>query len=85
MTARLDQTILLTRSEKQFIAEKGTLTVGYLDGYYPFSYENEGDYAGLSKQVLEEISVSTGIRFDYVRLESMEKGANALKTAVLTS
>ena len=77
--SRLDQTILLTRSEKQFIAEKGTLTVGYLDGYYPFSYENEGDYAGLSKQVLEEISVSTGIRFDYVRLESMEKGANALK------
>ena len=76
---RLDQTILLTNSEKQYIAEKGILTVGYLDGYYPFSYENEGAYMGLSRQVLEEVSVSTGIFFNYVRLESMEEAAEALK------
>lgn len=77
--SRLDQTILLTNSEKQYIAEKGTLTVGYLDGYYPFSYENEGTYMGLSRQVLEEVSVSTGIFFDYVRLESMADAGEALK------
>ena len=34
--SRLDQTVLLTSEEKQYIEEKGTLTVGYLDGYYPF-------------------------------------------------
>lgn len=78
--SRLDQTILLTSSEKQYIAEQGTLTVGYLDGYYPFSYENEGDYLGLSRQVLEEVSVSTGIFFDYVKLESMEEAREALKS-----
>ena len=77
--SRLDQTILLTNSEKQYISERGTLTVGYLDGYYPFSYENEGVYMGLSRQVLEEVSVSTGILFDYVRLESMEEAREALK------
>lgn len=76
--SRLDQTILLTNSEKQYIAEKGTLTVGYLDGYYPFSYENDGVYTGLSRQVLEEVSVSTGILFDYVKLESMEEAKRAL-------
>ena len=76
---RLDQTILLTNSEKQYIAEKGTLTVGYLDGYYPFSYENEGVYMGLSKQMLEEVSVSTGILFNYVKMESMEEAKKALK------
>ncbi|MBD5453262.1 MAG: transporter substrate-binding domain-containing protein, partial [Lachnospiraceae bacterium] len=76
---RLDQTILLTNSEKQYIAEKGTLTVGYLDDYYPFSYENEGVYMGLSKQMLEEVSVSTGILFNYVKLESMEEAKKALK------
>lgn len=77
---RLDQTILLTNSEKQYIAEKGILTVGYLDGYYPFSYENEGAYMGLSRQVLEEVSVSTGIFLKYVRLESMEEATEALKS-----
>ncbi|MDE7282370.1 MAG: transporter substrate-binding domain-containing protein, partial [Lachnospiraceae bacterium] len=76
---RLDQTILLTNSEKQYIAEKGTLTVGYLDGYYPFSYENKGVYMGLSKQMLEEVSVSTGILFNYVKLENMEEAKKALK------
>ncbi|MDE7130847.1 MAG: EAL domain-containing protein [Lachnospiraceae bacterium] len=76
---RLDQTILLTNSEKQYIADKGTLTVGYLDGYYPFSYENEGVYMGLSKQMLAEVSVSTGVLFNYVRLESMEEAEKALK------
>ncbi|MDE5933950.1 MAG: EAL domain-containing protein [Lachnospiraceae bacterium] len=81
--SRLDQTILLTNSEKQYIAEKGTLTVGYLDGYYPFSYENEGIYMGLSRQVLEEVSVSTGIFFDYVRMESMEAAREALKSGCI--
>ena len=76
---RLDQTILLTSSEKQYIAQKGTLTVGYLNGYYPFSYENDGAYMGLSKQVLEEVSVSTGVLFNYVKLESIEDAKNALK------
>ena len=38
--SRLDQTILLTNEEKQYIAARGRLTVGYLDEYYPFSYES---------------------------------------------
>lgn len=77
--SRLDQTILLTNDEKQYIAARQRLTVGYLDEYYPFSYESDGVYLGLAKQVLEEVSVSTGIIFDYVRLEDMEEATAALK------
>ena len=77
--SRLDQTILLTNDEKQYIASRGTLTVGYLDEYYPFSYESDGVYSGLARQVLEEVSVSTGILFDYVRLENMEEAKEALR------
>lgn len=77
--SRLDQTILLTNDEKQYIAARGRLTVGYLDEYYPFSYESEGVYLGLAKQVLEEVSVSTGIIFDYVGLDDMEEAKAALK------
>ncbi|MDE6363885.1 MAG: EAL domain-containing protein [Lachnospiraceae bacterium] len=75
---RLDQTILLTNDEKAYIEEKKTVTVGYFDGYYPFSYENEGVYHGLTKQVLDEISVLTGLNFTYIKMENMEEAKQAL-------
>lgn len=79
--SRLDQTVLLTSEEKQYIEDKGTLTVGYLDGYYPFSYENEnGEYQGLAVQVLEEVSVSTGASFAYVKMSGLEEAKQALAT-----
>ena len=77
--SRLDQTILLTSEEKQYIAAKETLIVGYFPDCYPFSYENEGEYLGLARQILEEVSVSTGIHFDYVKLDNMEDAKDALK------
>ncbi len=79
--SRLDQTVLLTSEEKQYIEEKGTLTVGYLDGYYPFSYEDEnGEYQGLTVQVLEEVAVSTGMSFSYVKMVDMKEARKALWT-----
>jgi len=81
--SRLDQTILLTNEEKQYIAVSGELTVGYLDEYYPFSYESDGVYLGLARQVLEEVSVSTGMSFAYVRLENLEEAKEALKDGVI--
>ena len=78
--SRMDQTILLTNDEKQYIASKDRLTVGYFGDYYPFSYEGDnGEYLGLTRQVLEEVSVSTGIFFDYIKLDSMEEAKAALK------
>lgn len=77
--SRMDQTILLTNEEKQYIAARKKFTVGYLDEHYPFSYESEGEYSGLTRQVLEEVSVSAGILFEYVRLESLDEAKAALK------
>lgn len=77
--SRMDQTILLTNEEKQYIAERKRLTVGYLQEYYPFSYESDGEYFGLTRQVLEEVSVSTGLFFEYVGMEDMEEAKAALK------
>lgn len=76
--SRLDQTILLTNDEKEYIEAKKDITVGYFDGYYPFSYENEGAYHGLTKQVLDEISVLTGLNFTYVKMANMEEAKQAL-------
>lgn len=77
--SRLDHTILLTGEEKEYIRQTQKLTVGYLDGYYPFSYEDEdGTYSGLVRQMLEEVSVSTGLAFDYVRMKDLDEAEAAL-------
>lgn len=76
--SRLDQTILLSQEEKAYIQEKKNITVGYFDGYYPFSYENEGVPYGLTVQVLEEVSVLTGLTCTYVRIENMDEAKQAL-------
>lgn len=77
--SRLDQTILLTSEEKQFISENENLTVGYFDNYYPFVYEGDGECKGLARQVLEEVSVSAGFKFSYVKLDSMAEAEKLLK------
>ncbi len=76
--SRLDHTILLTREEKEYIRQKQRMKVGYLDGYYPFSYEEEESYRGLVRQMLEEVSVSTGLTFDYVGMKDMDEAKDAL-------
>ncbi len=78
--SRLDQTILLTSEEKQYIKEKQDLQVGYLEGYYPFSYEAQGEYCGLARQVLEEVAVSTGLHIEYVRMKNLQEAKEALNS-----
>lgn len=77
--SRLDHTILLTSEEKDYIDRTKKLKVGCLDGYYPFSYrDEEGEYKGLVPQILEEVSVSTGLTFDYVWMQDMEEAKAGL-------
>ena len=77
--SRLDHTILLTGEEKDYIAKTKTLKVGCLDGYYPFSYiDEEGEYKGLVPQMLEEVSVSTGLTFEYIQVKDLEEAKQDL-------
>ncbi len=77
--SRMDQTILLTSEEKNYIAEQQTLTVGYPDDCYPFSYEDEdGEYCGLSRLALDEVAEYTGLTFDYVKMADIEEAKRAL-------
>lgn len=82
--SRLDHTILLTSEEKDYIDRIKTLKVGCLDGHYPFSYQDEeGEYSGLVPQMLEEVSVSTGLTFDYIRMKDMEEAKLALSEGTI--
>ncbi|MDE7299114.1 MAG: EAL domain-containing protein [Lachnospiraceae bacterium] len=75
---RLDQTVLLTSEEKKYIAQKETLTVGYFDGYYPFSYESDGQAAGLARQELDRMGADMDIRLIYIRLNGMQEAKERL-------
>lgn len=77
--SRFDKVTLLTTEEKQYLEEKEILKVGYLDGYYPFSYEEDGKFKGLSRNMLEANLPLTGLKLEYVKLDNPKAAKKALQ------
>lgn len=67
--SRIDQNMLLTLDEKEYIEQTDKLIVGYLEDQYPFSYSSGGKFCGLSKQELDQVSESTQLSFTYQPVE----------------
>lgn len=66
------ENLLLTREEKAYIEQKGTVTVAVPDFYHPLyciGYE-DGDHVGLIPELLEKITVRYGIEFSYILADS---------------
>lgn len=76
--SKLDQSIVLSTEEKNYIQEKGTLKVGYLDGFYPFSYEKDGRLEGLCKAVIDDLAYVTGFSVEYIKMDSVTDAEKAL-------
>lgn len=74
--SRFDKAALLTTEEKEYIVGTDRLTVGYLDGHYPFCYEEDGAFKGLSREMLEAGLLMTGIELNYVKMTD-ERAAHA--------
>ena len=76
---KFDKAILLTTEEKQFLNEKKTIRVGYLDNNYPFSYVVEGEFKGLTKELLESGLNVTGLKIEYVLMKDRQDARTALE------
>lgn len=76
---RFDQAVLLTSKEKTYLENKKVLKVGYMDNYYPFSYVEEGEFKGLTRELLESGLSITGLQLEYVLFENKHDANNALK------
>ena len=76
---KFDKAVLLTTDEKAYLAEKETLTVGYIDNYYPFSYVGDGEFKGLTRELLESGLRTTGLELEYVLLENRQEARTALQ------
>lgn len=70
--SKFDKTALLTTGENAYIAETGRITVGYLDGFYPFSYEEDGEWKGLTRELLESAVQETGLELEYCRMKDRQ-------------
>ena len=75
---KFDKAILLTTEEKQFLDEKKAIRVGYLDNNYPFSYVEEGEFKGLTKEMLESGLSITGLKLEYVLMKDRQEAIKAL-------
>ena len=76
---KFDKAILLTTEEKQFLGEKKTIRVGYLDNLYPFSYVEEGEFKGLTKDMLENRLSITGLKPEYILMNDSQEAMTALE------
>lgn len=67
--------ISLTREEREFIENCGTLTVALSWDMPPVEYyDEEADtYRGITVDVLEKIAAFTGLKFEYVRRKGLEE------------
>lgn len=77
--SRFDKAALLTMEEKTYLANTELLKVGYPNGYYPFSYTEDEEFKGLSREMLEGSIAMTGQKLEYVELENLTAARKALQ------
>ena len=79
--SRLNKAVLLTTAEQEYLLRRQELVVGYLDGHYPFSYTHSetGEFAGLSREVLENALLWTGVQLTYRQFATHEEAYAALR------
>lgn len=67
--AAADSAIVLTEEEKAYIAEHPTLKVGFVQDRIPVSFTDEnGEFAGISRYILDRVSELSGLTFEYAPL-----------------
>lgn len=78
--SRLDKTVVFTTEEKSYIADKKVISVGYLDGYYPFSYEKNGECQGIARELLDAELGFSGLEIQYKKCDSPHEAKKALES-----
>lgn len=76
--SRLDSTVFLTLEEQEYIKNHPVLKMGYLVGQYPFSYEEEGEFRGLSRMLMEQSLGNAGFTLEYQGYQSQRDAQEAL-------
>ena len=83
--SKLDKSVLLTSAEKEYLQDKQTIIVGYPNNQYPFSYTDEetGEFAGLSRILLEDALLWTGVNLEYREYKNFDATRTALRAGLI--
>ncbi len=76
--SRLDKQVLLTTSEKEYLESIDSVEVGYLTENYPFSYEEDGKFKGLTRDMIEESLTLLGVHVNYKGYATQKEAEAAL-------
>ena len=77
--SRFDNASLLTTEEKEYIKNAAPVKIGYVAGNFPFTYERDGEFTGLGRELLDESLSSVGMSADYVLFDCCEDAVKALE------
>ena len=77
--SRFDKEVLLTVDEKNYILENNILKIGYIDGYYPFSYNANDEFSGLTKEILINGPGKIGFQLEFCMYPDQEEAYDALE------
>ena len=76
---RFDNTSLLTTEEKEYIKDASDVKVGYIDEFFPFSYEKDGKFTGITHELLLDSLRSVGMSAEYIKYDCCEDALKALE------
>jgi len=69
----------LTLEEMKYLESISSLKIGYLTNVFPYSYEVDGNFQGIAKNMLEALREDGGIELDYVSFSSFNNAVRALE------
>lgn len=87
------QPLEFTKAEQQWIEQNPRLKVAVIDDFLPFTFfDQHGEFNGLAADILNRISISTGLKFEVARspsvsamVESVAEGDSDLMAAITPS
>ncbi|EXF94440.1 histidine kinase [Pseudomonas fluorescens HK44] len=76
------QRVQLSASEQRWLDQNPRVRVGVIGHFEPLSfYDKEGRFSGLSAEVLDRVSLLTGLKFEPLRSESLNEQLDQLNKA----
>lgn len=76
--SKLEQTVIFSNQEKEYIKQEEKVVIGYLPDCYPFSYVENGKLKGLANERLEELFNQIGLKYSFQKVESYDDARKAL-------
>ncbi len=72
VSAEIEDIPDFTAKEQEYISSHSTLKVGFVPDRIPVSFSKNGEFAGISRYILDRVSEISGIKFEYSALPTKD-------------